>query len=382
MPIKRKRTQSRKRKSPPNKSISHKRSQSTSKKSAPTNLITRKRAQSRRRKSLPTNSINGKCTQSTRPESEIIPSDADSLTSITAPGNDPQSIYCDGGQALLSWNIRPFQILLNRRYWFDNATMNTFLRATRHEYRDKDHKFAFDEFELFPVNEFDLALKDSTLMANRKQRYASERHVCRILVTGDDNNHAHYQVLILHREHKVIELIEFANQSTVSNEQKVEIRKVLYSLGWEEKQSACLISRGCRTRGNWLLKHKTSHQNDQASCLGPDCGPFACIVFHLCVSNGLDNFRFDDLEFVSDSSSSSGMKVSLESLRMQFLLLFHKVLRDYVSHKFIKMKNTCSQSDWRNESDMMRRTHELLSLDKDKFKEAIVSGLPDGDTKE
>ena len=137
MPIKRKRTQLRKRKSPPNKSISHQRSQSTSKKSAPTN------------------SINGKCTQSTRPESEIIPSDADSLTSITAPGDDPQSIYCDGGQALLSWNIQSFQILLNRRYWFDNATMNTFLRATRHEYRDKDHGFAFDDFELLAVNEFD-----------------------------------------------------------------------------------------------------------------------------------------------------------------------------------------------------------------------------------
>ena len=260
--------------------------------------------------------------------------------------------------------------------------MNTFLRATRHEYRDKDHGFAFDDFELLAVNEFDWVLKERTLMKNRKHRYASERHVCRILVTGDDNNHAHYQVLILHREHKVIELIEFANQSTVSNEQKVEIRKVLYSLGWEEKQSACIISRGCRTRGNWLLKHKTSHQNDQASCLGPDCGPFACIVFHLCVSNGLDNFRFDDLEFVSDSSSSSGMKVSLESLRMQFLLLFHKVFCDYVSHKFIKMKNSYSQSDWRNESDMMGRTQELLSLDKDKFKEAIVSVLPDGDTNE
>ena len=182
MPIKRKRTQSRKRKSPPNKSISHKRSQFTSRKSAPTNSITRKRAQSRRRKSPPTKSINGKRTQSNRPESEIISSDADSLTSLTAPGDDPQSVYCDDVHALLSWNIRSFQILLNRRYWFDNATMNTFLRATRHEYRDKDHRFAFDDFELIPVNEFDLALKESTLMANRKQRYASERHVCRILV--------------------------------------------------------------------------------------------------------------------------------------------------------------------------------------------------------
>ena len=296
----------------------------------------------------------------------------DSIEDFQDPIGDGKGTFyfdCFNSQKLLNWNVSTFQKLMHPEYYFDNYTMSTFLWAVRFKYRES--MFVHDNSELYQKVRFDHDLLDEGVLLARREYFQTAKRVCRILVTGNLNEQAHYQVLIFERELKEVTLIEYTKVSTIHQTQLSGIKDIIFSMGWGVRKNLKLRkSKGRgkngdlkKKKGTWFYNHihyakPCAFASDKGTS---DCGPFSGLVYLKIMSNYDPSFQVEAMKYDEYDNAN---------IRWCFIKEFRKLLPQYIEEEFTNYFVKCDINP--KDYNHMKYTNQLLSLPEDKLEFAVV----------
>ena len=309
------------------------------------------------------------------------------------PGENPGMIIAKIGQAYLSWTVADFQVLLQKDCWWNINSMFTFIDAVKHA--NGNSQYATEPHDLMTTSEIRDILQYGDELKNRTEMFKDTKCICRLMVSGSDENAAHYQVLILDQEKHDIIFIEHSAIESLEKTQNERITTALSSIGWindwDDTNYYKYPPSGKKGRArnpqlNWHIKHIRHHNsvskgdrseagdiNQIKDSSTPDCGALAFVVFLKCMSS--TDSSFDPLRFNFETEGTNSIKIDPEGVRWDAIKKFRQLAIPYIKDTYESYKaELVANRNFEDHYDTkIEYTCRLFSLSEENFKSVLMS---------
>ena len=309
------------------------------------------------------------------------------------PGENFGAILAKTAQAYLSWNVADFQVLLQNDCWWNKNSMFTFIDAVKYTYSNS--QFATEPHDLMGVSEIRDLLQYGNELKKRKEMFKDTSNICRLMVSGEDETQAHYQVLIIDKENHDIIFIEHSEMEKLEKTQNERVTTALNFTGWINEWEKTNLYRypvtGKKGRSktpelNWHIKHIRHHNsvlgndrgeagdiNPKMIASSPDCGPLAFVVFLKCMSS--TDSSFDPMRFTFGRDGPNSISIDPEGVRWDAIKKFRQLAIPYIKNTYESQKaQLVAHKNFEHHYDTrMEYTYRLLSLSEENFKSVLMS---------
>ena len=316
---------------------------------------------------------------------------------VNHPGEQKHAINDQLGVCYLSWNVADFQALLQHDNWWNKNTMSSFINSVKMEFQNS--MFDVEKDDLMTATDIQGILGEGSLLKERTEHFKDKTKVCRLLVAGQDDTAAHYQVLIMDKTKRELVFIEHSRESDIAEDQTQRIRSALDSIGWTDdydeevkiiefppKGKKKTYTKNTKNKEKvWNLKH-IMHYNPYAlkeskECgdinrdffTQPDCGAFSYLVYLKCMS--ATDKQFDPKKFTFDADGPESIGIDPEGYRWDAIKKFRERAIPYIKETYEMLKAGLIAHGFfeYHLEKRMRYTFQLLSLSEDNFSAVIMS---------
>ena len=308
------------------------------------------------------------------------------------PGENPAAIIAKLGQAYLSWNVADFQALLQDDHWWNKNTVYTFIDAVKEAYGNS--QFACEPHDLMTTSEIRDIYQYGDALKERKEMFKNANKICRLMVSGDNETEAHYQVLIMDRKNNDIIIIEHSEMESLESTQNDRILTALNSVGWtneweDNKLYKWPVSgkkgKSKTPRLRWHIKHIRHHNSDlrndcreagdinQNNYSTPDCAALSFVVFLKHMSS--TDLSFDPKKFEFGREGLNSIAIDPEGVRWDAIKKFRPLAISYLKNIYESQKaeHVAHNIFEPHDDTRMEYTYRLLSLSEENFKSVLMS---------
>ena len=305
------------------------------------------------------------------------------------PGDEGNIVLDDTFEGYLNWNVLGMHQCLNPAYYHSARTVQTFIKAVKHKFKNSFLKTDNEEMAtkiilestMFDENNLE---EGDELLKRRKEEFQNVDKVCRFMYTGaggkvktgtvDDKvyEEGHYVVLVIEREKKKITVIEWTMCDDLDKEQHETLILILKSMSWFNQKSKKLSKYTKKSstyqKKIWRYKHIKYYREGTDDFGIPDCACFSCLAFLTCMSSQLPSDNEFDFEKIDTE-----LRNNIPNLRWMFLKECRKLLPDFIKTAFLKtLKNYGNNTKLiRDDKRQIEYTQGLFALSDAQYEAAI-----------